>query len=240
MRIRKTTAFRGTLSAFAIMSLAACASTPEPIIGAAASTPRTDLGQAGYAVSRSTTYLIRPSDEISVNVFREPDFSMETVKVGVEGNVSLPFLGSIRAAGMTAAQFEQDLTRRLAAAGLRNPMVAVNISEYASHLVTVEGAVEEPGVFVFQPGSRLSSAIAMGGGLTRVAKSDQVAIFREGPEGIMIAKFDYSQVSQGTMLDPILEPSDRIVVGTNGLSVFYRDALQALPAFGVFATVAAR
>lgn len=147
-------------------------------------------------------------------------------------------LGSIPAAGMTAKQFEQDVTRRLAAAGLKTPMVSVNIAEYASHLVTVEGAVNLPGVYTFQPGARLSSAIALAKGPQRIANTQQVAVFRESLQGIMVAKFDYQQVSRGTMLDPILQPGDRVVMGTDGLSVFWEDLLKALPAFGVFAVAA--
>jgi polysaccharide export outer membrane protein len=101
--------------------------------------------------------------------------------------------------------------------------------------VTVEGAVEKPGVYSFQPGARLSSAIALASGPRRTAKSDQVAVFRESPQGVMIAKFDYAAVRQGTMLDPVLQPGDRVVIGTDGLSVFWEDLLKALPAFGVFA-----
>lgn len=222
------------------VALSGCASTPEPVIGAAASQPRMELGQEGYSQARATTYMLRASDQISVNVFREPDLSLENVRVGVDGTVSLPMLGSIPAAGMTTKQFEEDLSRRLLAAGLRTPMVSVNISQYASHLVTVEGAVTEPGVYAFQPGARLSSAVAMAKGPTNIAKTEQVAVFRESPEGIMIAKFDYAQVSQGTMLDPILQPGDRVVVGTDGLSRFYQGLLQALPAFGVFGVAAIR
>lgn len=220
------------------IALAGCASTPEPIIGAAASDPRMELGQQGYSQARASTYALRPSDQISVNVFREPDLSIENVRVGVDGLISLPMLGSIPAAGMTTKQFEEDVTRRLLGAGLRTPMVSVNISQYASHLVTVEGAVTEPGVYAFQPGARLSAAVAMAKGTTPIAKAEQVAVFRESPEGIMIAKFDYAQVSQGTMLDPVLQPGDRVVVGTNGLSRFYQGLLQALPAFGVFGVAA--
>jgi len=228
----------GMLAAASAIALAGCASTPEPVIGAAVSQPRSDLGQANYSQSRATTYALRPSDRISVNVFREPDLSIEDVRLGVDGSVSLPMLGSVPAAGMSAAQFEQDVARRLLAAGLRSPMVSVNISEYASHLVTVEGAVGDPGVYAFAPGSRLSSAIAMADGPTNVAKRQQVAVFRETPQGVMIAKFDYQQVSQGTMLDPILQPGDRVIMGTDGLSVFYQNLLQALPAFGVFGLAA--
>jgi polysaccharide export outer membrane protein len=220
------------------MAVMGCASTPDPVIGMAATQPRADLGQAGYSQSRSQTYALRPADRISVNVFREPDFSLETVRIGVAGNVSIPMLGAIPAAGMTAAEFEQNVAARLAAVGLREPMVSVNIVEYASHLVTVEGAVNDPGVYNFEPGARLSSAVALGGGTTNVAKLDQVAVFRESPEGIMIAKFDYAQVRQGTMLDPLLQPGDRVVVGIDGLSAFYQDVLRALPAFAFFINAA--
>ena len=222
----------------AMAGLSACASTPEPVIGAAAIQPRAELGQQGYTYQPSQTYLLRASDKISINVFREPDFSLESVQLGVEGNISLPMIGSIPAAGMTAMEFEKDVTRRLSAAGLKTPRVSVNIKEYASHLVTVEGSVEQPGVYTFQPGAKLSSAIALAQGPRRTAKLDQVAVFREGPEGIMVAKFDYDQVRQGTMLDPILEPGDRVVMGTDGLSVAWQDLLIALPAFGGFANAA--
>lgn len=236
MTQRRINAVMGASTAMlAAMALAGCASTPEPIIGASVVQPRSDLGQDGYSFARPDIYQLRPTDKISVSVFREPDLSAEEVRIGVEGNVSLPMLGSIPVAGLTAKQFEQDVTRRLAALGLKSPSVSINITDFASHLVTVEGAVETPGVYPFQPGARLSAAIALAEGPKRTAKIQQVAVFRESPAGIMIAKFDYQAVSQGTMLDPVLQPGDRVVMGTDGLSVFWEDLLKALPAFGVFA-----
>lgn len=224
-----------SVTLIAALAVAGCASTPDPVIGSAASQPVASLGQQGYSVARPTSYNLRPADQLAITVFREPELSLEKVRIGVEGNISLPMIGSIPAAGMTAKQFEQDVTRRLAAAGLKSPVVSVNVAEYASHLVTVEGAVDKPGVYAFQPGARLSTAVALASGPKRTAKASQVAVFRESPEGIMIAKFDYGQVRQGTMLDPVLEPGDRVVMGTDGLSVFWEDLLKALPAFGVFA-----
>jgi polysaccharide biosynthesis/export protein len=222
------------------MALSGCASTPPPIIGASATEPVVEFGQADYSHLRPSIYLLRPSDRISVNVFREPDFTLPEVRIGVEGNVSVPLLGSIPAAGMTAKQFEQELTQRLAAVGLKSPMVSVNIVDYTSHLVTVEGAVEKPGVYTFQPGARLSSAVALASGPKNTAKRDQMAVFRETSDGIMIAKFDHRMISQGTMLDPVLEPGDRVVMGTDGLSVFWQDLLKTIPALGVFVLSATR
>lgn len=229
-----------SVAAITIMMLSACSSSPEPVAGASVIQPRADLGQGDFSYQRPTSYLLRPADKISISVFREPEFSSQLIQIGVEGNVSVPMLGSIPAAGLTTKQFEQDVTRRLAAAGLKTPLVTINIAEYASHQVTVEGAVETPGVYNFQPGARLSSAMAMAKGFKRSAKLDQVGVFRESPDGIMIAKFDYAQVRQGTMLDPVLQPGDRVVVGTDGLSVFWEDLLRALPVFGVFAVAGLR
>lgn len=237
---RNRTGLSASAGVLVALALTGCASSPEPVIGASAIQPRSDLGQDGYSYARPDIYLLRPTDKISVAVFREPDLSAEEVRIGVEGNVSLPMLGSIPAAGLTAKQFEQDVTRRLAALGLKAPSVSVNVTDFASHLVTVEGAVEKPGVFTFQPGARLSSAIALAEGPKRTAKVQQLAVFRESPQGIMIAKFDYQAISQGTMLDPVLQPGDRIVMGTDGLTVFWEDLLKALPVFGVFAVAGIR
>lgn len=233
--IRDRIAQQYGIGAIAAIALGACSSTPPAAVGPAVSQPVVADGQGDFSESRSTTYLLRSSDRISVNVFQEPDFSVASVQIGVEGDVSLPLLGPMRAAGLTASQFEADVTERLGRTGLRRPQVNVNIAEYASHLVTVEGEVTAPGVYPFQPGARLSSAIAMARGPMRTANRSEVAVFREGPEGIMVAKFDYAQVAQGTMLNPVLEPGDRVVVGTDGLSVFWQDLLRALPVFGIFA-----
>lgn len=220
--------------------LGACGGTPEPVLGASNVTPRADLGQQGYTFRAKETYELRPSDVISVNVFREPDFSLKEVRVGVDGIVSVPMLGGVSVGGMSTRQVEAMLTEKLDTLGLKNPRVAVNISEYASHLVTVEGSVDTPGVYRFQPGARLSSAIALAQGPRREADIDQVAVFRVRDDGIYVAKFDYRAISQGTMLDPVLEPNDRVVMGTNGLSLFYQDLIRALPAFGIFSNAAIR
>lgn len=220
--------------------LAACVTTPPPVIGPAVIEPSVELGQSDFSYAPASVYFLRPSDKISIDVFREPTLSVPDVRLGVDGSISVPMLGTLPASGMTTQQLEEELTRRLAAAGLRSPMVSVNLAEYASHFVTVEGAVKEPGVYAFRPGGRLSSAIAMGKGVLPVAKTSQVAVFRETEDGIMVAKFDYGRISQGTMLDPILLPNDRVVMGTSGLAAFWQDLIKTIPAFGVFAIIAAR
>ena len=225
-------------AAFAAAVLSACASAPPVEVGAVASEPVSAMGQDGYSATLGPAYKLRPSDVISIAVFREPDFSVESLPIGADGAIAMPLIGTVTAAGKGTEELARELTWRLDEAGLKYPSVTVNVLDHASHLVTVEGGVEKPGVYPFQPGARLSSALALASGPNRVAKLREVAIFRETPEGLAVAKFDYVEVRRGTMLDPVIKPGDRVVVGISGLSQFWQDFLRAIPAFGIFANAA--
>lgn len=216
---------------------AGCGGTPDPVIGPIAPQQIDAAGQAEFATVESPDYRLRPSDVINVTVFREPDLSVQQVPVGSDGVIALPRVGSIRAEGRTTADLAKAVEDALGGGFLVNPQVSINVTQYGSHLVTVEGSVKKPGVFTFRPGSRLSSAIAQAEGPERVARLDQVAVFRETARGMTVAKFDYRAVQQGTMIDPVLQPGDRVVVGTSGLSQFWQDVLKTIPVFALFTNV---
>lgn len=219
------------------LGIASCSTGPVAQVGLVNPATNSALGQDDYSATESPTYLLRPSDVVSVTVFREPDLSVESIPVGADGSLSLPLLGSIKVDGMTARELERTVTERLAKSELVDPKVSVNIMQFGSHLVTVEGSVEKPGMYPFKPGTRLSGAIALASGLKREAKLKEVAIFRQTPRGMAVAKFDYGMVRAGTMLDPVLQPTDRVVVGTSGLSLFWQDMIKTLPAFALFTNI---
>jgi len=218
----------------AVLVCAGCAASSPISPGVANSLPNAAMGQADYVATVGTTYLLRPADKLRITVFREEDLSMPEVTVSAEGRISVPLIGPIQAAGMSVEQLETRLEQLYDARYLRSPDVAVNVLEYGSHVVTVEGSVEKPGLYAFRPGTRLTGGISLAAGPTRVADVRQVAVFRETAQGTMIAKFDYAQVRAGSMLDPVLQPGDRVVVGTDNLSQGWQDLLRALPAFGLF------
>lgn len=219
------------------VQLAACASGTIAEPGLAVSTSDSALGQAEFTGEAATAAILRPADVISVSVFREEALSLDSVPISASGEVSFPLIGTMNVAGMSTAELELHLEEALQARYLRNPHVTVNVLEYGSHEVTVEGQVTNPGVYRFQPGTRLSGGISLAAGPTRVADSRDIVVFRQTDAGMQIAKFDYSAVRAGTMLDPILQPGDRIIIGTDGLSQFWQDALRAVPAVGLFTNV---
>lgn len=221
------------VSGIALLISAGCVRSPDADPGPVTAQPIPSLGQTGYAVYPSATYQLRPNDTINVVVFREPDLTLNTVPISGTGEISMPLLGPMRVAGLTASQLEAQLEERLNAY-LRFPDVTINIVQYGSHLVTVEGYVTSPGIYNFSPGTKLSGAIALANGPQRIADQDEVAVFRQTEDGIAIAKFDYVAIQSGTMIDPVLEPGDRVVVGLSNLSQYWQDALMALPVFAWF------
>lgn len=231
-------ALGGVASCIAAIVLAGCQQTPPPVVGTVAPAVSAESGQEPFATGAPIAISLNPGDVISVSVYREPELSLTSIPVAADGSISVPLIGRVAAAGLSTHALADDIRTRFAAQGyLKRPEVAVNIVEAGSYKVTVEGAVTTPGVYGFIPGQRMSSAIAMAAGPRRTAKLDQVAIFRQTPEGMSVAKFDYRAVQQGTMLDPELRPGDRIVIGTSGLGQLWQDVLQSIPVFAVFSQI---
>ena len=228
---------RSLLLSAGALALSGCVVEDRIAPGIVNATASSAMGQDAFAGSVGSTYQLRAADKVSVIVFREQELSAPELTISAEGRISVPLVGEVQAAGMTAQQLELRLEQMFDERYLRSPDVSVNVLDYASHLVTVEGAVDRPGLYPFNPGTRLTGGISLASGLERVADVRDVAIFRESSEGTIIAKFDYAQVRAGTMLDPILHPGDRVVVGTDNLSQTWQDLLRALPAFGLFTQI---
>jgi len=123
-------------------------------------------------------YRIAPGDLISIDVFGEPDLSMERVRVPGNGAVSYPLLGEINVEGLTAPALERKLTAMLRDGYLRKPEVTVTVLEYRPFYVS--GAVQNPGGFAYKEGITVEKAITEAGGFSESALREQITILREG------------------------------------------------------------
>lgn len=186
------------------------------------------------AQNQALQSVLRVDDTISITVAREPTLSLPSVRIAGDGTVDVPYIGLLSAAGRTPRDFAEEIRVRLQRDYMADPHVSVNIIEYASHLVIVEGAVGRPGQFNYSKGTTLLGAIANSGGPTRVAKLNQIAIFRTAGGERQVALFDLNQVRAGRQPDPLLEPGDQIIVGYSGMRQAWQDLLQAAPLFAIF------
>lgn len=227
----------GTMLGAAV--LAGCQGTPPVETGVVRSAIPTNAEMFGLAPAtrQLSVYPIGTNDTLAIMVMGEPELSFDSVRVGQDGTFQFPMVGSVMAAGRTPEAVGISIRDRLAARYLRNPVVTVNLLEQGSHLVTVEGAVESPGIYRFQPETTLLGAVALAKGPERTAALDQVVLFREIDGQQMAARFDLREVRTGAMIDPVLFPGDKIMVGLDGRSVLWQDLISALPAFAIFSNL---
>ena len=167
-------------------------------------------------------------------MFQEADLSVEKATVDESGNVQLPLIGQVSAQGRSATELSQVISARLAARYLRDPQVVVGVTQRSEQVVAVEGQVNEPGVFPIDRTYTLLSALARAKSPTKVARLDEVVVFRTINGQRMGAVFNVSDIRAGRSPDPQILGGDTVVVGFSAVKGAYRDFLEMAPLINIF------
>src|SRR5689334_12181949 len=124
-----------------------------------------------------STYRLNSGDVISIRVFGEDDFTREKIRLTDAGTVSFPILGEIPVLGRTVGEIASLITSRLKGRYLVNPRVSVSLDEYRSFFIN--GMVERPGAYPFQPGLNVRKAVSIAGGLKERASVNKIFVVRD-------------------------------------------------------------
>jgi polysaccharide export outer membrane protein len=127
------------------------------------------------------TYVLGIGDQISVQGLDIEEFSNKPVRIDDSGDINLPMLGRVHAAGLTLRDLEGDLSKSLSRY-VKRPEISVSVVELRSQPVSVLGAVNSPGVHQLQRGQRLVDMLSVAGGLRQDA-GYTVKITRQGDCG---------------------------------------------------------
>lgn len=221
---------QGSGSAASVDSKPAVAETAGPAPAAAVKAANTFTSAA---TPGNTAYKIGPQDVLEISVFKVPELS-RSVQVADAGTVNLPLVGEVPAAGMTAREFERELTQKLGAKYLQSPQVTVYVKEYNSQRVTIEGAVNKPGVYPIRGKTSLLQFVAIAGGLSPASDSSNVVVFRNIGGKRSAAKFDMDEIRAGNASDPAMQKGDVIVVSESAIKAAFQNVLKAVPLTNVF------
>ena len=163
-----------------------------------------------------TKLLIGPGDEGEVSVYGVPELSQH-VRVSSEGNISLPLVGKIPVAGLSADEAQAAIEKALVEGGfLKNPHVTVAIKDYLSQGITVLGEVSRPGTYSALGARRLYDAFLAAGGLTpRAGNTVAISHRNSSAKPQVVALTDDPAVSAANNLD--LQPGDTVVVSRAGI-----------------------
>lgn len=184
-------------------------------------------------VTAATGYLIGPMDQLDVNVFQVPDLT-RTVQVDAAGQIILPLIGTLNAAGKSVPQLQEEVASALRVKYLQSPQVTIYISAYASQRVTVDGSVTAPGVYTLQGRTTLLQILAMAKGADRVGDERRIIIYRTINNQKMGALYDLTAIRAGTLEDPEVFARDVIVVERSGMKSVFQGIRGVMPVFGLF------
>lgn len=178
-------------------------------------------------------YRIGPQDVLDISVYQAPDLT-KSVQVAESGTINLPLVGDVTAGGVTARELERELKNKYGARYLQDPQVTVFVREYNSQRVTLEGAVERPGVYPYRGPVSLLQLVATAGGMKEVADGTEVMVFRTATGKREAARFDVDEIKAGRAADPPIMQGDVVIVGVSTVKKFYNDILKSLPVVGMF------
>jgi polysaccharide export outer membrane protein len=162
------------------------------------------------ATDKQKAYRIGVGDVLSINVWKEPEVSGQSVIVRPDCKITLPLVKETAVLGLTTSELESVLTNALGQF-IRNPDVTVIINEIRSMKLFIVGGVSKPGSYPLLSTTTVLHAIADAGGLTEFAKKGKIVVLRASGAR---ESFDYRAAVKGEGNDANLsvEPGDTIIV----------------------------
>jgi len=109
-------------------------------------------------------YVLGANDQILVRAPDAEEINEKPFRIDADGNVNMPLVGRVHAAGMTLQDLEADLVKRLREY-IREPQVIVTVVQFRSEPVFFFGAFRSPGIYPLQGRRTLLEMLAAVGGL---------------------------------------------------------------------------
>lgn len=157
-----------------LVGLAAC--TALVMSGLAWAAPSMAADPPSSEVTREVPeYRLGSGDKIRVITYGEESLTGE-FQVGGTGKVSMPLVGELPAAGLTAREFQTNVENALKEGYLKDPRVSVEVLNYRPFYIL--GEVTKPGEYPYTNGLTVLNAVATANGFTYRANKGRVYIKR--------------------------------------------------------------
>ncbi|MDA0215240.1 MAG: polysaccharide export protein, partial [Planctomycetota bacterium] len=124
-------------------------------------------------IANTLQYRLASGDEVGVEIYElisvgRTEAALRVVDQG--GYIRLPTINEVKAAGLTLEELRESIREKLEPF-IKNPVVTVDIQKGRSFEFTIQGAIQNAGIFALnKPNFRLTNAIALAGGADVVAE----------------------------------------------------------------------
>jgi len=172
------------------------------------------------------TAKIQPSDFLNIEVYNEPDLSLE-VQVDRRGFINYPLIGRIKVADLTNEEAATKIYTLLEADYLVEPIVNLQISKRPTEeeLFLIEepelisyillGEVNQPGTYEFDVNKgqvTLMKAISIAGGFTNIANMKKIKLLRRRGAETKAITINAKDIIEGKRNDEMIKADDLIVI----------------------------
>lgn len=135
-------------------------------------------------IATPINYIIGPDDEINVNIYGYQE-AKYTVKVGPEGDITIPYIGVLYVSGLTIEQATAKIKSKLSTAGYSNiktglTKVNVTLGRIRNIKVTILGEVRKPGTYSLPSLATAFNALYVSGGPNDIGSMRNIQIIRNG------------------------------------------------------------
>jgi polysaccharide export outer membrane protein len=157
-------------------------------------------------------YLIGPEDAIEVLVWKNPDLS-RVVNVRPDGKISLPLIGDVQAAGISATQLNTEIVERLQKFYKEPPQVSTIVQQVNSYSIYILGEVRSPGKYLVKSGTTFLQAVTLAGGFTEFASKNKITVRRRSNGNYEdIISLKYNEIISGLQKNVMMYPGDTVLV----------------------------
>lgn len=161
--------------------------------------------------SDPTSKTLGPGDVVEIRVRDSEDLS-GPYEVADDGTIRFPPIGDVDVRGKNSSQIAVAIEAGLADGWLRQPHVAVRVTERQNREVSVLGSVNTGGSYPFKPGLTLVQAISLAGGMNPLAQARKVKLIRQTDKGKQTFEVDVNAIVDSRADDIPLEPGDIVYV----------------------------
>jgi protein involved in polysaccharide export with SLBB domain len=204
---------RQLLRVTVVLALAARALAPSIASAQATPSPNPPPPATGDTIVRPTGTL-RSGDLLKIRVYRDSELSGQYL-IDAQGNVQIPGLGVIRAAGLDPTQVQERLVDQLRLRGFRSPEIAVQ----PLIRVSVLGMVRSPGLYPVEPGVSIIQLLTIAGGPTEQANLKRAQVVRDNRAFTV----DLQSALGGSAAGAVALYSNDVVYVPQRHSIFSRD-----------------
>ncbi len=130
--------------------------------------------------------ILTRSDVVVIKVVNQPDMDT-TTRVELDGTINFPYVGRIKAAGLSEDGLAHAIETQLASRQIvTNPHVLIEVTGFGSQ-VSVQGQVGAPGVYGIDRPTSLTQILSRAGGLRETGGT--VILRRRGARGMITRRY---------------------------------------------------